>query len=115
MKMLAVALPNRLKDFPDVPTFSQPGFPAVSLSGWSVMAMHAVSFSCFGLHSTTSQDSKEASSRRLPNGARYKPHAANARRSEIGTPPSITSQYSVMPSTVRPSQLYSVRLSVIRV
>ncbi|WP_076999819.1 tripartite tricarboxylate transporter substrate binding protein [Variovorax sp. KK3] len=39
MKLLAVALGNRLKDFPDVPTFSELGFPAVSLSGWSVMAM----------------------------------------------------------------------------
>ena len=41
MKVLAVALPNRLKDFPDVPTFSELGFPAVSLSGWSVMALPA--------------------------------------------------------------------------
>ncbi len=41
MKLLAVALPNRLKDFPDVPTFGELGFPAVSLSGWSVMAMPA--------------------------------------------------------------------------
>lgn len=41
MKVLAVALPNRLKDFPDVPTFAELGFPAVSLSGWSVMAVPA--------------------------------------------------------------------------
>lgn len=41
MKVLAVALPNRLKDFPDVPTFAELGFPAVSLSGWSLMAMPA--------------------------------------------------------------------------
>ncbi|SEB18729.1 tripartite tricarboxylate transporter substrate binding protein [Variovorax sp. YR216] len=39
MKLLAVALPNRLKDSPDVPTFGELGFPAVSLSGWSVMAV----------------------------------------------------------------------------
>lgn len=39
MKLLAVALPNRLKDFPDVPTFGELGYPAVSLSGWSVMAL----------------------------------------------------------------------------
>lgn len=41
MKLLAVALPNRLKDFPDVPTFGELGFPAVSLSGWSLMAVPA--------------------------------------------------------------------------
>jgi len=41
MKVLAVALPNRLQDFPDVPTFGELGFPAVSLSGWSVMAVPA--------------------------------------------------------------------------
>jgi tripartite-type tricarboxylate transporter receptor subunit TctC len=41
MKVLAVALPNRLKDFPEVPTFAELGFPAVSLSGWSVMALPA--------------------------------------------------------------------------
>jgi tripartite-type tricarboxylate transporter receptor subunit TctC len=41
MKVLAVALPNRLKDFPDVPTFGELGFPAVSLSGWSLMAVPA--------------------------------------------------------------------------
>ena len=36
MKLLAVALPNRLPDYPDVPTFAEAGFPNVNLSGWSV-------------------------------------------------------------------------------
>ena len=44
-------------------------------------------------------------------------HAATfaAPASEIGTPSFITSQYSVMPSAVRPLQVYSVMLSVMRV
>lgn len=39
MKVLAVALPNRLKDFPDVPTFAEAGYPSVNLSGWSLAAV----------------------------------------------------------------------------
>ncbi|PZO20437.1 MAG: tripartite tricarboxylate transporter substrate binding protein [Burkholderiales bacterium] len=41
LKVLAVALPNRLKDYPDVPTFSEAGFPAVNLPGWSMAAVPA--------------------------------------------------------------------------
>ncbi|MFT3820837.1 MAG: tripartite tricarboxylate transporter substrate binding protein [Rubrivivax sp.] len=36
IKLLAVALPNRLRDYPDVPTFGELGYPAVNLSGWSM-------------------------------------------------------------------------------
>ena len=41
MKLLAVALPNRLKDYPDVPTFAEAGYPNVNLSGWSLAALPA--------------------------------------------------------------------------
>jgi tripartite-type tricarboxylate transporter receptor subunit TctC len=41
MRMLAVALDKRLRDFPDVPTFGEAGFPQVSLSGWSMLAAPA--------------------------------------------------------------------------
>jgi tripartite-type tricarboxylate transporter receptor subunit TctC len=41
MKLLAVALPNRLRDYPDVPTFAEAGFPNVNLSGWSVAVVPA--------------------------------------------------------------------------
>lgn len=41
MKLLAVALPNRLKDFPEVPTFAEAGYPRVNLSGWSIAAVPA--------------------------------------------------------------------------
>jgi len=36
MRLIAVALPNRLRDFPDVPTFAEVGYPAVNLPGWSM-------------------------------------------------------------------------------
>lgn len=35
LKLLTVALPTRLTEFPDVPTFAEAGYPAVNLSGWS--------------------------------------------------------------------------------
>ncbi|MDO8704320.1 MAG: tripartite tricarboxylate transporter substrate binding protein [Sulfuricaulis sp.] len=41
MKLLAVALPNRLKDYPEVPTFAEAGYPNVNLSGWSVALVPA--------------------------------------------------------------------------
>jgi tripartite-type tricarboxylate transporter receptor subunit TctC len=41
LKVLAVALPNRLKDYPEVPTFSEVGFPSVNLPGWSMAAVPA--------------------------------------------------------------------------
>lgn len=41
VKLLAVALPTRLKDYPEVPTFAEVGFPAVNLSGWSLAAVPA--------------------------------------------------------------------------
>jgi tripartite-type tricarboxylate transporter receptor subunit TctC len=39
MKLLAVALPNRLKDYPEVSTFAEAGYPNVNLSGWSIAAV----------------------------------------------------------------------------
>lgn len=39
LKLLAVALPTRLKEFPDVPTFAEAGYPAVNLSGWSLAVL----------------------------------------------------------------------------
>ena len=37
MRMLAVASSSRLKDFPDLPTFQEAGFPSVSVPGWAGM------------------------------------------------------------------------------
>lgn len=34
VRLIAVASTSRLKDFPDVPTFAEAGFPAVSAPGW---------------------------------------------------------------------------------
>ncbi|HEY4069562.1 MAG TPA: tripartite tricarboxylate transporter substrate binding protein [Burkholderiaceae bacterium] len=36
LKVLAVALPSRLKEYPDIPTFAEAGYPNVNLSGWSM-------------------------------------------------------------------------------
>lgn len=35
LRMLAVASEHRLKDFPDLPTFTEAGFPAVAVPGWA--------------------------------------------------------------------------------
>src|SRR5687768_560821 len=35
LKILAQTAPRRLQAYPDVPSFSEAGYPAVSLSGWS--------------------------------------------------------------------------------
>ncbi len=37
LRALAVTTPQRLKDFPDVPTFAEVGFPKVDLVGWSAI------------------------------------------------------------------------------
>jgi len=36
LKVLAVAVPSRLKEYPDIPTFAEAGYPNVNLSGWSM-------------------------------------------------------------------------------
>ena len=41
VRLLAVAAPRRLRDFPEVPTFSELGYPAVDLPGWSGVLMPA--------------------------------------------------------------------------
>lgn len=41
VKLLAVATPKRLRDFPNIPTFTELGYPAVDLSGWSGVLMPA--------------------------------------------------------------------------
>lgn len=41
IKLIAVASPQRLKDFPDVPTFAEAGFADVNLPGWGGMFLPA--------------------------------------------------------------------------
>lgn len=41
VRLLAVAAPQRLRDFPDVATFTELGYPAVDLPGWSGILMPA--------------------------------------------------------------------------
>ena len=37
VKLIAVASPNRLKTFPDLPTFAELGYPDINLPGWGAM------------------------------------------------------------------------------
>jgi tripartite-type tricarboxylate transporter receptor subunit TctC len=41
VKLLAVASPQRLKTFPNVPTFAEAGYPDVNLAGWGGMFLPA--------------------------------------------------------------------------
>lgn len=41
VKLLAVASPQRLKAFPNVPTFAEAGFPDINLAGWGAMFLPA--------------------------------------------------------------------------
>jgi tripartite-type tricarboxylate transporter receptor subunit TctC len=41
VKLLAVASPHRLKNFPTVPTFAEAGYPDVNLAGWGGMFLPA--------------------------------------------------------------------------
>ena len=41
VKLLAVASPQRLKNFPNVPTFAEAGFPDINLPGWGAMFLPA--------------------------------------------------------------------------
>ena len=41
VKLLAVASPARLKNFPEVPTFAEAGFPALNLPGWGGLFLPA--------------------------------------------------------------------------
>lgn len=41
IKLIAVASPQRLKDFPDVPTFAEAGYADVNLPGWGGMFLPA--------------------------------------------------------------------------
>ena len=41
VKLLAVASAQRLKNFPDVPTFAEAGFPALNLPGWGGLFLPA--------------------------------------------------------------------------
>jgi tripartite-type tricarboxylate transporter receptor subunit TctC len=41
VKMLAVAAPQRLARFPNLPTFAEAGFPGINLPGWAGMVVRA--------------------------------------------------------------------------
>ncbi len=41
IRLLAVAAPKRLKNFPDVPTFAEAGYPDINLSGWGGLFLPA--------------------------------------------------------------------------
>ena len=41
IKLIAVASPKRLKDFPTVPTLSEAGYPDVNLAGWGALFLPA--------------------------------------------------------------------------
>ncbi|SEB18708.1 tripartite tricarboxylate transporter substrate binding protein [Variovorax sp. YR216] len=41
VKLIAVASPNRLKTFPDLPTFAELGYPDINLPGWGAMFLPA--------------------------------------------------------------------------
>lgn len=41
LRLLAVASPKRLKNFPDVPTFAEAGFAGINLAGWGGMFLPA--------------------------------------------------------------------------
>ncbi len=41
VRLIAVASPHRLKNFPDVPTFAEAGYPDINLPGWAGMFVPA--------------------------------------------------------------------------
>jgi tripartite-type tricarboxylate transporter receptor subunit TctC len=41
VKLIAVAAPHRLKDFPNLPTFAEAGFPDINLPGWGALFLPA--------------------------------------------------------------------------
>jgi tripartite-type tricarboxylate transporter receptor subunit TctC len=41
VKLIAVAAPKRLRDFPSVQTFAEAGFPEVNLAGWGALFLPA--------------------------------------------------------------------------
>ena len=41
IKLIAVAAPHRLKDFPNLPTFAEAGFPDINIPGWGAMFLPA--------------------------------------------------------------------------
>lgn len=41
VKLIAVASPARLKEYPDVPTFAEAGYPDINLAGWGALFLPA--------------------------------------------------------------------------